>query len=210
MKETEYGFIFIIGNMFGSKTSEMIHLLSLEEIMKRKVQAFKISWEDRYGEDEISTHQGTKFPALKVRNTSDLIISLRKDTEVIGIDELQFFDEKIKDFILENKERYLIIGNALQLDFRGNPFPFRSLKGKEYDSEKHVGHLMPYAKIITRYPQCMYQTLTDPSGICRSEAIYIQRFKEDGSLAPYNDPTIVIGGRDRYAPRCIEHFVKPK
>jgi thymidine kinase len=207
MRESETGFIFIIGNMFGSKTSEMIHLLNLEQNMGRKVQAFKISWDDRYRAESLLSHQGTAFPARQVKDTSGIVELLKRDTEVLGIEEVQFFDERIIDFILENKERYLIVATALQLDFRGNPFPLRSTKGREFDSDRHVGHLLPYAKILSKYPQC---TFDENGRICREEAIYIQRFRFDGRLAPYSDATIVVGGKDKYSPRCIEHFVKPK
>ena len=207
MRESETGFIFVVGNMFGSKTSEMIHLLNLEKDMERKVQAFKISWDDRYRIGNLVTHHGTEFPAMQVTGTRELTNLLESDTKVLGIEEVQFFDDRIIDFILKNKERYLIIATALQMDFRGNPFPLRSVRSKEHDSEKHVGHLMPYAKIVPRYPQC---TFKEEGGICRAEAIYTQRFRPDGSLAPYSDPTVVVGGKDRYAPMCSRHFVKPK
>lgn len=208
MRRSNTGFTFVVGNMFGSKTSRMIHLLNLEKEMEGKVQAFKTTWDNRYGESEIVTHDGTSFPATAVKDTSGLLKCLKGDTEVIGIDEVPFFDEQIKDFILENKDKYLIIATALQLDFRGNPFPLRSPRGEQYDSEVHVGELMPYARIITEYPQCIFKI---DGGFCRAyPAIYVQRFRPDGSLAPYSDPTVVVGGKDKYAPRCIEHFTKPE
>jgi len=206
MRKAERGFVFIVGNMFGSKTSEMIHLLNLEQNMGRKAQLFKIDWDKRYGESEVITHNGMRCPAIGVADTKGLTELIKKDTEVLGIEEVQFFDEEMFEFILENKDKYLILATALQMDFRGNPFPFRSFHGKEYDSPRNVGHLMPYAKIISRYPQCTGKTDGD---FCRAEAIYIQRFKPDGALAPYSDPTVVVGGKDLYEPRCIEHFVKP-
>lgn len=206
MRGLEKGFIFVVGNMFGSKSSEMIHLLSREESMGRKTQAFMVPWDNRYGVGKIRTHHGTEYPAFQVENTAGLIKILNQDTEVIGIDEVQFFDEAIKDFILENRDKYLIIATALQMDFRGNPFPLRGPKGKEHDSKIHVGHLMPYGKIITRYPQCTYR---ENNELCREEAIYIQRFRPDGSLAPKNDPTVVVGGKDMYEPRCMKHFKIP-
>lgn len=206
MKDPKTGFIFIVGNMFGSKTSEMIHGLYLEEEMGRKAQAFKASLDKRYDSGMLTTHSGMTYPAADVKNTSSLINRLDPNTEVLGIDEVQFFDDPLKDFILENKDKYLIFATALQLDFRGNPFPLRSREGKEIDSEIHVGDLMPHAKIITRYPQCTYRINGE---VCRSESIYIQRFKEDGTLSPYYDPTVVVGGTEKYSPRCMEHFVKP-
>ncbi len=201
------GFTFIVGNMFGSKTSEMIHLLTLEESMGREVQAFKTFFDDRYAVNKITTHNGGEYPATAVRSTDDLAGRIRPGVEVIGIDEVQFFDDGIVDFILENKEKYLIIGTALQLDFRGNPFPLRSKENREIDSRLHVGDLMPYALVVPRYPLCNHD---NGEGKCRAPGIYIQRFRPDGSLAPYSEPTVVVGGKDRYQPRCIDHFVVPQ
>lgn len=206
MRESEKGFIYIIGNMFGYKTSEMLHLLNLEQNMGRKVQLFRVGWDNRYGINYVTTHDGTRFPAIQVKNTEELVRNLSEDTEVIGIEEVQFFDEEIIDFILTNKEKHLVVATALQMDFRGNPFPLRGPEGVSQDSKKHVGHLMPHAKVVSRYPQC---TFREDSGLCRAEAIYIQRFRSDGSLALYEEPTIVVGGPDKYAPRCIEHFIRP-
>lgn len=207
MKRGKTGFIFIVGNMFGSKTREMMHLLNLEQSMGRKVQAFKTFFDDRYAIDKITTHDGAEFPATAVKSTAELISRIQPDVEVIGIDEVQFFDDEMIEFILENKAKYLIIATALQLDFRGHPFPLRKKEGKEIDSEFHVGHLMPHAIVITRYPQCTHR---DGTGICRAEGIYIQRFRPDGSLAPYEEPTVIVGGEDKYKPRCIDHFIEPE
>ena len=206
MRRGKTGFVFVVGNMFGSKTREMMHLLNLEKSMGRKVQAFKTFFDDRYAVDNITTHDGAIFPATAVRGTSELVEKVQPGVEVIGIDEVQFFDERIVEFILENKERYMVIGTALQLDFRGDPFPLRSLGNREIDSLLHVGHLMPHAVVVPKYPQCTYQ---NSGGICRAEGIYIQRYRPDGSLAPLSEPTVVVGGEDKYRPRCIDHFVRP-
>lgn len=206
MKLPKTGFVLIVGNMFGGKSNEMVHLLNLEKTMKRNVQAFKVSWDDRHEMDRIKTHNGAEYPALAVPNTYSLIERLNSETKVMGIDELHFFDDPIKDFITENMRNYLIIATALQLDFRGNPFPLRSPLQKEKDSEIHIGHLMPFAQIIPRYPQCTYEK---EGVICREEALYPQRFKPDRSLAPYSDLTIRVGGKDIYEARCREHFIRP-
>jgi len=107
MRNFERGFVFIVGNMFGSKTSEMIHLLNLEKDMGRNVQAFKMSFDNRYKAGSLLTHSGMAFPAKQVKSPLHLESLLKKETQVVGIEEVQFFDERIIDFILENKEKYL-------------------------------------------------------------------------------------------------------
>lgn len=206
MRESKTGFTFIVGNMFGFKTSEMIHQLLLERDMERNVQAFKVSWDNRYSDDYITSHNGMYYSALAVPDTSGLVKSLNIDTEVIGIDELQFFDDEMIDFIKKNKDKYMIIATALQRDFRGNAFPFRSKYDREVDSKRHVGELMPLSRIVPRYPQCTHRT---DGEYCRAEATYIQRWNSDSHLSRYDDKTIEIGGGEKYSPRCEEHFIKP-
>lgn len=209
MKLPKTGLTFIVGNMFGGKTSRFGSILSHAAYSGKKVQAFKISWDDRYGETNIKTHDGaifSKIPTRTVENTADLIRNLNSDVEVIGIDEVQFFDDKIFYFIINNLGKYHFVVTGLKLDFRGNPFPLRR-SSKHEDSEITVGNLMPYATEIINVPS--YCRQNGGENICGEVAVFIQRFKEDGSIASSSDPTVVVGASDIYSPRCEKHFVKP-
>jgi thymidine kinase len=210
MKLPKTGLTFIVGNMFGGKTSEWGRILSNEVYNGRKVQAFKTPWDNRYGETVVKTHDGAvfeKIPTTAVKDTSELVKRLNPKTQIIGIDEIQFFDENIFYFIKEEAKNYHIIATGLQLDFRGNPFPLRGEK-KEIDSKITTSHVISLSTNIIHMPS--YCRQNGGENICGETAVYIQRFKEDGSIAPASDPTVVVGGSDLYSPRCEKHFLKPK
>jgi thymidine kinase len=209
MGEFDRGFTFYVGNMFGGKTANMIVDLQRAEIAGKKVQAFKISWDDRYEEDFITANnEQLKFPAVSVPNIDILERSLNDDVEVLGIDELQFFDERIIDFIKKYQNKIKIIGTSLQFNYRGEPFSLRSIESKEIDSDNTVGDLMALAHpIIHKLPVCTHK---ENGKICGRTALYPQRLNEDGVFSKYEDKTIIIGGRESYAPRCSKHFVKPE
>lgn len=208
MDEFDKGFMFYVGNMFGGKTAKMIIDLQRAEIAEKKVQVFKISWDDRYEEGQITANNGQlKFPAISVPDFSDLEKNLMENVEILGIDELQFFDERIIDFIAEYKEKIKIIGTGLQFDYRGEPFSLRSVGDKETDSKYTIGNLMSLAYPINQeLPICTHK---EKNKICGNKTLYSQRWREDGTISRYNDQTIKVGGKESYAPRCQKHFIKP-
>ena len=182
------------------------------EIAGKKVQAFKVSWDNRYEEGYITANNGQlKFPAMSISNVSQLEKLLNPDTQILGIDEDQFLDERLKEFIEEYREKMLIISTILQNTYRGENFPLRgSPYDKEIDSSSvFAGDMMALATDIRQeWPVCTYKNGSDD--ICGGIAYFPQRWNEDGTLSKYSDDTIVIGAKDKYAPRCMDHFIKPK
>ena len=211
ISEFSPGFRLYTGSMFGGKTAKMIFDLQRAVVAGKKVQAFKVSWDNRYDEGFITANNGQlKFPAISVSNTFEIEKFLESDVEVLGIDENQFFDERLVDFVKKFRDKILIIGTSLQSNFRGEAFALRgSPYDKEVDSKKFtVGDLMALSTDIRQeWPVCTHK---DKSGnICGGVAYYPQRWNEDGSLSKYSDKTIVIGAKDKYAPCCMKHFIKP-
>ena len=186
------GIELIVGPMLCGKTGELLRRLRRMEFAKEKVQLFKLKMDNRYAEDDVSTHDGLKMPAIPVENTSELIEKYNEIAGVIGIDEIQFFDEKIINFLLERQSKHLFILSGLPLDFRGEPFKFRN-------SEKHMGNLMPYTRITSLDAIC---------NTCGEGADFTQRLINN-KPASYNSPLILVGGSESYEARCIQHFYKP-
>ena len=123
--------VVYVGNMFGGKTASMVGDLQRAEIAGKKVQAFKVAWDNRYEEGFITANNGQlKFPATSVPNISALE-NLLKKVDVLGIDELQFFDWKSIELINKLRGETKIIGTALQFDYRGEPFPLREIGKKD-------------------------------------------------------------------------------
>src|SRR5438876_6137696 len=90
---TGAGWIEVIaGSMFSGKSEELIRRLNRARIARQKVQVFKPKIDARYSVEEIASHSGVKHISKPVSKTSEMMAQIEPDTQVIGIDEGQFFD----------------------------------------------------------------------------------------------------------------------
>lgn len=130
IKPENRGWIEIIcGGMFSGKTEELIRRLKRAIIAGQKVIIFKPEIDNRYSEEDIVTHDGQKIEARTVKISKDIIASSSANleaslgAEVIGIDEVQFFDHDITEICktLANAGKRVIVA-GLDMDFRGEPF----------------------------------------------------------------------------------------
>lgn len=112
----------VCGGMFSGKTEELIRRARRAQIAGQKVVIVKPVVDNRYGEDEIVSHNEQTLPGIKV-DTADQIILLTADARVVCIDEAQFFDSRIVDVAntLANDGKRVIIA-GLDMDFLGKPF----------------------------------------------------------------------------------------
>lgn len=191
----------ITGPMYSGKTEELLRRIRREQIAHKKVILFKPSIDDRYSLKAITTHYGNELTAIPVKDTENMLKHLNEigKQDIIGIDEIQFFDEKIIDFCLKNKEKFHIIASGLNLDFRGEPFKLK-------DSKRHIGEIMVHAKNISLHAICTHKQYL---GICGKDARYTQRLI-NGEPAPYESPLILVGSLEAYEARCGEHHIVPK
>jgi len=112
----------ICGSMFSGKTEELIRRLKRVQIANLKVEIFKPSVDLRYDELKIVSHDENKIPSTPVDN-SQAILLLAKDTDVVGIDEAQFFDDQITgvcEKLALSGIRVIVAG--LDMDYQGKPF----------------------------------------------------------------------------------------
>ncbi len=165
----------ICGPMFSGKSEELIRRLRRAIIAGQRVQVFKPVIDDRYSKDEIVSHSELKLKAIPVRNSRELLDKLDGRTEVIGIDEVQFFDSEIVKLVerLANIGKRVIVA-GLDLDYKAEPFEI-------------VMKLMALAEDVTK-------TLAVCSK-CGAPASRTQR------LLPSKE-RIVVGAADIYEPRC--------
>lgn len=114
----------ICGSMFSGKTEEFIRRVKRALIAKQKVILFKPKKDDRYDAQHIITHDGLKLESIPVSKTSDIVDELvGKNVDVVGIDEVQFFDQHIVNLCdkLANDGVRVILA-WLDLDYMWRPF----------------------------------------------------------------------------------------
>src|SRR5438105_2457931 len=107
----------ICGSMFSGKSEELIRRVRRAEIARLKVQVFKPSLDTRYVSEKISSHSGAQVGAVVVQTAGDILRLTEPATEVVAIDEVQFFDWSISDVcstLADQGKRVILAG--LDLD----------------------------------------------------------------------------------------------
>src|ERR671939_1094920 len=95
-KEPQHGWIEVVtGSMFSGKSEELIRRLRRAQIARQKVQIFKPLLDDRFSEDHIVSHSDMRIASQCVRTSDELVRQVDDDTEVVGVDEGQFFDAQL-------------------------------------------------------------------------------------------------------------------
>ncbi|HSD66515.1 MAG TPA: thymidine kinase [Vicinamibacteria bacterium] len=113
----------ITGSMFSGKSEELIRRVRRAQIARQKVQLFKPRLDARYSRGEIVSHSEMKMPSQVVEKAAEIPSLVEDDTEVVGIDEGQFFDASlvgVADALANRGLRVIVAG--LDQDFRGRPF----------------------------------------------------------------------------------------
>jgi thymidine kinase len=180
---TRPGWVEVIaGVMFAGKTEELIRRVRRAVIARRHVQVFKSHLDARYaGIYHVATHDGLTVEAEPVDSAEQIIRAVRPGTEVIAVDEVQFLDEGIvavADTLANRGARVVLAGT--DVDFRGLPFGA-------------LPTLMCIAEVVDKlHAICV---------VCGGPATRNQRLI-DGAPAPWNSPTIMVGGRESYEARC--------
>jgi thymidine kinase len=113
----------ITGSMFSGKSEELIRRLRRAKIGRQKVQIFKPKVDVRSGEAEIVSHSDMKMPSQAVESAQEILAAVSEDTEVVAIDEGQFFDAALVEVVDQLANRGLrVIVAGLDQDYRGRPF----------------------------------------------------------------------------------------
>jgi thymidine kinase len=171
----------ICGSMFSGKTEELIRRARRAQIARQKLQVFKPALDDRYEVEKLASHNGVSFDCLAVGGSSEILRLVEPDTEVVIIDEVQFFDQGIADVcdVLADRGKRVIVA-GLDNDFRGEPFG-------------PVPVLMAQADTVDKlHAICV---------VCGAPATRTQRLI-DGQPASYYDPIIMVGAKEAYEARC--------
>lgn len=172
----------ICGSMFSGKTEELIRRLNRARIAKQKVEIFKPTLDKRYDENDVVSHNDNSIRSTPV-NFADDILLLTGDCDVVGIDEVQFFDEQIVTVaqkLAGQGKRVILAG--LDMDFEGNPF-------------EPMPKLMAVAEYVTKVNAiCMK---------CGDLAAFSFRLSD-------SKQKVVLGEKESYEARCRKCFYEDK
>jgi thymidine kinase len=177
------GWIEVIsGVMFSGKSEELLRRVRRAVLARKKVQVFKSHLDARYGGLQVvSTHDGGRIESEPVSAAVDVMERLRRDTEVVAVDEVQFLDHGILDVanaMADAGIRVILAGT--DMDFRGEPFGA-------------MGPLLAVAERVDKLQAICVR--------CGALATRNQRLI-DGRAAPAEGPTIQVGGLESYEARC--------
>jgi thymidine kinase len=169
----------IVGSMFSGKSEELIRRLRRAQIAKQRVQIFKPKFDNRFGDDEIVSHSAMRMSSGNVASSEDLLKEVADDTEVVGIDEGQFFDADLPavcNTLAGRGTRVIVAG--LDQDYLGKPF-------------EPMPQLLAIAEYITKtLAICM---------VCGNPANHTQR------LVASSD-RLLLGAQGMYEARCRACF----
>jgi thymidine kinase len=179
-RQPHQGWIEVItGSMFSGKSEELIRRIRRAQIARQKVQVFKPRVDTRYAPDHIVSHSDIRIPSANVTSARALLESVEQDTEVVGIDEGQFFDLELPmvcNTLADSGRRVIVAG--LDQDYLGKPF-------------EPMPQLLAIAEYITKtLAICM---------VCGNPANHTQR------LVASSD-RVLLGAQGTYEARCRHCF----
>ncbi len=174
------GFIEVIcGSMFSGKTEELIRRLRRAEIARQVIQIFKPAVDRRYDRVDIVSHSAQRIPSTPVSRAAEIPVLVGPATQVVGIDEAQFFDLDLVPVCrdLAGSGRRVVVA-GLEQDYRGVPF-------------ETMMHMLCEAEYVTKnLAICV---------VCGAPAHRNQRIAVKSGR-------VVVGGAETYEARCRRCF----
>lgn len=170
----------IAGSMFSGKSEELIRRLRRARIARQRVQVFKPRIDVRYSHEHIVSHSEMRHESSVVETAAELLARVAPETDVVGIDEAQFFDNDlvgVANELARRGKRVIIAG--LDQDYTGRPF-------------EPMPQLLAVAEYITKTHAICVR--------CGQPANYSQRIVEV-------EGRVVVGDGDAYEARCRRCFV---
>ena len=169
----------IVGSMFSGKSEELIRRLRRAQIARQKVQIFKPSLDTRYADDHIVSHSEMRIASVAVASARELLDQVAPHTEVVGIDEGQFFDAELPatcNALADQGKRVIVAG--LDQDYLGKPF-------------ETMSQLLAIVEYITKtLAICM---------VCGNPANHTQRLVA-------SEDRVLLGTQGTYEARCRRCF----
>lgn len=165
----------ICGSMFSGKTEELIKRIHRAQYAKQKIKVFKPALDDRYDKEHIVSHNQMKTLSQPIQNADEILDYMTPDTEIVAIDEVQFFSDKVIEICEQlADEGKRVIAAGLDQDYQGNPFG-------------PMPKLLALAEYITKNLAICVQ--------CGNPANRTQRLIK-------NKEKVIVGTSDIYEARC--------
>ena len=180
----DIGWIEVVcGSMFSGKTEELIRRLKRAVYGKQKVQVFKPRIDNRYAELAVVSHSQARIVATPITHADEILAQLKPDTEVVGIDEVQFLGPEVVGVCETLAGKGLrVVCAGLDQDYRGKPFD-------------PMPQLLAVAEYITKeLAICV---------VCGNPANRSQRISDSAER-------VVVGAAGAYEARCRKcHLATP-
>jgi thymidine kinase len=171
----------VCGSMFSGKTEELLRRIKRARYAKLQVQLFKPKVDQRYDAVKVVTHEGVNAEAVPVASSDELLTFVDFDeTAIVGVDEVQFFDDGICGAVEKLANHGMrVVCAGLDQDYMGRPFG-------------PMATLMAIAEYVTKLQAVCSQC---GSAACRSQRLAAR----EGQL--------FVGGAAEYEARCRRCFV---
>jgi thymidine kinase len=178
----------IAGPMYCGKTEELIRQVKRASIGKKKVQVFKHIIDTRYGKDKkVFSHAGLSFKSYVISEAVQILSKLHKNTEIIAIDEAQWFGNDLIPVISELIEKGLhVMVAGLAMTYERQPFA-------------PMPTLMVMADKVTKLSVCT---------ICGNDAVFHKRITKSNVENPLEADPSLVGRTDSYEARCRKCWSK--
>jgi thymidine kinase len=165
----------ICGPMFSGKSEELIRRVTRYRIARIPVQTFKPLLDIRYADSEVVSHSSLKVEAIPVETATELLRRVDDSTQVIGVDEGQFFDDGLVGVVeqLAVAGKQVIIA-GLDTDYLRRPF-------------EPIPTLCDRAEYVTKMLAVCHR--------CGGPGMYTQRIVQ-------SDDLVVLGAQGAYEARC--------
>ena len=175
----DVGWIEVVtGCMFSGKTEELIRRVRRAQYARQSVVVFKPDVDRRYSDDNVDSHSGMTLRSFRVQ-TADQIPALAADAMVVGVDEAQFFDDRLVGVCedLANSGKRVVVA-GLDMDYLGRPF-----------------EPIPQLLAVAEYIQKMLAICV----VCGNPADRSQRIVK-------RDSRVLVGETNAYEARCRLHW----
>lgn len=169
----------VCGSMFSGKTEELLRRVKRAQIGRQKVQVFKPIIDDRYSADHVQSHNSNRVASRPVDKARDILKWVDDNTRVVGIDEVQFFDDSVVEVAQKLAFRGVrVICAGLDMDFRGMPFG-------------------PMPKLLS-----VAEEVTKLSAVCMVCGAPASRTQRIAGPVGADAERIAVGAKEMYEARC--------